>query len=124
VADRGIGAKAEDAAVDFLKSKGYKILSRNFATKLGEVDIVARDADTYCFIEVKARSSDRFGLPQEAVSRSKQRQISKAALSYLKAKGLFDHKARFDVVSVIYSDDSPSFDLIKNAFELDETFTY
>ena len=114
----------EDAAVDFLKTNGYKIITRNYKTKLGEVDIVARDRDTYCFIEVKTRRSDKFGLPQEAVSRFKQRQISKAALMFLKTNHLLDKKARFDVVSIIYSGYKPKIDLIKNAFELDETFLY
>ena len=118
------GKLAEEAAVNFLKEKGYKILSRNFKTKLGEVDVVARDRDTYCFIEVKSRNSDRFGLPQEAVSALKQRQISKAALGYLKKNRLLNEKARFDVVSIMYQNSSPVIDLIKNAFELDERFTY
>jgi len=118
------GKLAEEAAVNFLKEKGYKILSRNFKTKLGEVDVVARDRDTYCFIEVKSRNSDRFGLPQEAVSVLKQRQISKAALGYLKKNRLLNEKARFDVVSIMYQNSSPVIDLIKNAFELDERFTY
>jgi putative endonuclease len=118
------GKLGEEAAVNFLKEKGYKILSRNFKTKLGEVDVVARDRDTYCFIEVKSRNSDRFGLAQEAVSVLKQRQISKAALGYLKENRLLNKKARFDVVSIMYQNNSPVIDLIKNAFELDGHFTY
>jgi putative endonuclease len=118
------GKRGEEAAVDFLKVNGYKILSRNFKTKLGEVDIIACDKDTYCFIEVKTRISDSFGLPKEAVSKSKQRQIAKAALMFLKQKSLFDKKARFDVVSIMYQNRSPVIDLIKNAFELNEPFSY
>lgn len=114
----------EDAAVDFLKANGYKIIARNYKTKLGEVDIIARDKDTYCFIEVKTRHSDRFGLPGEAVAKFKQRQISKTALVFLKENRLLDKKARFDVVSLIYSKDKPRIELIKDAFELDESFVY
>ncbi len=114
----------EAAAVDFLKANGYKIIARNYKTKLGEVDIIARDKDTYCFIEVKTRHSDKFGLPQEAVAKFKQRQISKTALVFLKENHLLAQGARFDVVSLIYAKDKPQIDLIKNAFELDEKFTY
>lgn len=120
-----LGKSGEGIAVNLLKENGYKILVRNYRTKLGEVDIVARDKDTLCFIEVKTRHSDRFGLPKEAISSSKQRQISKAALLFLKENNLLDKKARFDVVSIIYSQKQrPRLDLIKNAFELDESFSY
>ncbi|MCX5703047.1 MAG: YraN family protein [Candidatus Omnitrophica bacterium] len=119
-----LGKHGEEAAVSLLKENGYKILARNYKTKLGEIDIIATDKDTFCFIEVKARSTARFGSPQEAVSRFKQRQISKAALVFLKENNLLDKKARFDVVSVLYSQDSPKIDLIKNAFGLSEQFTY
>jgi len=119
-----LGKQGELEAAKFLESKGYKIISRNFKCSLGEIDIIAQDKDTYCFIEVKARSSRDFGLPQEAVSRIKQRQISKAALVFLKENKLLDKKARFDVVSVIFKENSPEFDLITNAFELEESYSY
>lgn len=118
------GKSGEEAAVSLLKDNGYKIIVRNYRTKLGEIDIVAYDKDTICFVEVKTRHSDTFGLPQEAISSSKQRHIAKAALVFLKEKNLLEEKARFDVVSVVYSKDTPKPELIKNAFELDESFTY
>jgi len=119
-----LGKKGEETAVSLLKDNGYKILLKNYKTKLGEIDIIASDKGTICFVEVKTRQSDRFGLPSEAISKLKQRQISKVALTFLKEKNLLNKKARFDVVSIIYSEDKPQFDLIKNAFELDESFTY
>jgi len=119
-----LGRSGEEAAVVLLKENGYKILARNYKTRLGEIDIVAQDKDTLCFVEVKARLSERFGLPSEAVSRFKQRQISKAALVFLKEKKLLDKKARFDVVSVLYSQEGPKLDIIKNAFELDSGLSY
>jgi len=118
------GILAEDRAEEFLKESGYKILQRNYKTKLGEVDIIARDQDSICFIEVKFRSSDRFGSGLEAVSGLKQKQISKAALSFLKEKNLLDKKARFDVVALDCSGSAEKITLIKNAFELDARFTY
>jgi putative endonuclease len=120
-----LGKSGEEIAVNFLKNSGYRVLMRNYKTKLGEIDIIAKDQDTLAFIEVKTRHSDRFGLPSEAVSEPKQRQISKVALSFLKEKGLLHKKARFDVVSIIYSStEKPKIDLIKDAFDLDPRYAY
>ncbi|MDD5432788.1 MAG: YraN family protein [Candidatus Omnitrophica bacterium] len=118
-----LGNKGEDLAAGFLKENGYKIIIRNYKSKLGEVDIVAFDKDVLCFIEVKTRNSLEFGLPKEAVSPFKQRQLAKAALLFLKEKKFLNKKARFDIVSVLCSQSSPKIDLIKNAFELDESFS-
>ncbi|MDD5156361.1 MAG: YraN family protein [Candidatus Omnitrophica bacterium] len=119
-----LGNLGEEAALEFLKASGYKILARNYKSKLGEIDIIAADKDTVCFIEVKARASDRFGLPQEALSGFKQRQISKAALGFLKDKKLLEKRARFDVIALTYQKGSPKIELIKDAFELSPEFTY
>lgn len=119
-----LGKRGELAAADFLKKNGYRILYKNYKSKLGEIDIIAKDKDSICFVEVKTRSSDKFGLPQEALSSFKQRQIAKAALNFLKENNLLDKQARFDVISLLYSGESPKIDLIKNAFELDANFTY
>lgn len=117
-----LGRVGEELAADFLKKNGYRILARNYKTKLGEIDIIARDKQTVCFIEVKTRQSSNFGLPQEAVFKAKQRQIAKAALVFLKENRLLEKSARFDVVSVMSSEDAPKIELIKNAFELDESY--
>lgn len=119
-----LGKSGEEAAAGLLKENGYKILARNYKTGLGEIDIIACDRDTFCFVEVKTRNSLRFGLPQEALSARKRRQISKAAVNFLKENKLLDKKARFDVVSVVYAGGEPRLDLIKDAFELDPSFTY
>ena len=88
------------------------------------MDIVAKDKDTICFVEVKARRTTRFGHPSEAVEASKQCRISRVSLMYLKQNGLIDSPARFDVVSIFYSDEQPKIELIKNAFELDYRYLY
>lgn len=117
-------AKAgEEDAAGLLKQNGYRIIARNYKTRLGEIDIVAFDGDAVCFVEVKTRSSRRFGLPQEAVSGIKQRQIAKAALCFIKEKNFFNRRARFDVVSVDHSCRPAKLELIKNAFELNENFS-
>lgn len=119
-----LGRKGEELAADLLQDNGYKILYRNYKTKLGEIDIIAKDKETVCFIEVKTRSSDRFGCGSEAVSRTKQRQIAKAALCFLKEMRFLDKRARFDVVSLDCTSPEPKLDLIKDAFELDGSFSY
>jgi len=119
-----LGVLSEDKAEGFLKASGYKILRRNYRTKLGEVDIIAKDKDVFCFVEVKGRSNDKYGQGFEAVSLRKQAQISKVALNFLKENRLLDKSARFDVVSFDCSAPEQKITLIKNAFELDKRFTY
>lgn len=123
-ARQSLGKAGEQAAASFLQGRGYRIICCNYKTKLGEVDIIARDKDTFCFIEVKTRLSGRFGLPAEAVSKAKQRKIAKAALVYLKEHNLFNHKARFDVVSVDAGEKPLKIQLLKDAFCLEGNFSY
>lgn len=119
-----LGKLGQELAENFLTDSGYKILQRNYKTKLGEIDLIAKDRDTLCFIEVKTRSSLNFGLPQEAVNIFKQNQISKTALMFLKSKNLMNKNSRFDVVSIYYQNNEPKIDLIKNAFSLNSKYTY
>ena len=120
-----LGKEGEALALRFLEAQGYRIKEKNFKNKLGEIDIVAQDKDTVCFIEVKTRTSEAFGLPLEAVSRAKQRKLSQMALSYLKSKNLLDERARFDIVSLIKTDTGDSeISLLKDAFELSAPYAY
>lgn len=119
-----LGKKGEEEAVGLLQRAGYKILFKNYKTRLGEIDIIASDEDALCFVEVKTRHSGRFGEPAEAVSPMKQRQISKAALIFLKENKLLDKKARFDVMSLVCSKEGITSKLIKNAFELSPGYIY
>lgn len=115
------GEFGEALAADFLITAGFKILERNFCCKGGEVDIVARDPvdKSLVFIEVKARRGLSYGLPQLAVTPFKQRQISKAALTWLGKNRLHDTNARFDVIAILlHSDGKHQVDHIKNAFDL------
>ncbi len=117
------GKQSEDAAIKFLKGRGYKVIRRNYKTKFSEIDIIAEDKGVICFVEVKARHSRLFGEPAEAVCAAKQRRISKAAICYLKENNSLEHPARFDVISLLYIKDPPEIDLIKDAFELSSGFT-
>jgi len=113
-----LGKKGEELALRFLKKKGYRIIEKNYICKMGEMDIIAREKDTLVFIEVKTRTSMFFGPPQLAVNFSKQRQLSKVALNYLKEKNLGDVKARFDVVAILIGQKGEEVELIKDAFDL------
>ena len=98
---RKVGAEQEEKACTFLQSKGLKILERNYYTRQGEIDIIAKDACALVFVEVKYRKSISAGLPQEAVDRKKQRRISRAAAHYLSFHRLpFFTPCRFDVIAI------------------------
>jgi len=119
--NRGIGDLGEDLAVSFLEGKRYRILERNYRCKGGEVDIVARDPrdKSLVFVEVKARRDLSYGVPQLAVTPFKQRQISKAALTWLAKHRQQDVDARFDVIAILLADGgAPAIEHIVNAFEL------
>ena len=117
---RQAGQGAEVLASDFLAGQNYRILARNYRVKMGEIDIIAQDGDTVCFVEVKMRRTTRFGNPFEAVSSHKMRKIIQVAWHYLKAEKLERSKARFDVVAVRPAGNSFQCELLKNAFRLDE----
>ncbi len=119
-----LGHKGEELACGFLKKNSYKIIKTNYRNKLGQIDIIARDKDVLCFIEVKTRGSDIYGLPLESISELKQRHISKVALAYLKENQLMNNKARFDVVSVLLNKEGSKIDLIKDAFRLKGRYAY
>ena len=112
-----LGDWGERIAVNYLMKQGYEILDRNYKTKLGELDIVAKEGDIIVFVEVKTRSSRSFGLPQEAVNFKKQNKIMRMALQYLQ-----DHKLagswRIDVVGIVMNRRTrhvEDIDLIRNA---------
>lgn len=113
---RLLGSKGEDIAAKFLKDKGCRIISRNFKTPIGEIDIIAEDKGALVFVEVKTRSDASFGYPFEAVTRRKREKIKKVALCYLKnCKKLMP--ARFDILSIEMDGDNAKIEHIIDAFE-------
>jgi len=113
-----LGKKGESAAVRYLKKKGYKIIEQNYRTKVGEIDIIAKERGTLIFVEVKTRHSRSYGSPKWAVTTKKKKTISMAALYYLKMTNQSNADARFDVVSILYSESGMEIELVRNAFEL------
>lgn len=119
--NKGTGELGEEVATNFLIARGFRIVERNFRCKGGEVDIIARDPGdkSLVFIEVKARRDLSYGVPQLAVTPFKQRQISKAALTWLSKNRLHDTNARFDVIAILlHTDGLHAVEHIKNAFDL------
>lgn len=115
---RGRGRVGEDEAVAWLESRGYRIVERNVTNKAGEIDIVAHDGETLCFIEVKARQTDRFGPAIEGVTPAKQRRLVRAASLYLALAELDDVACRFDVLGLDAGPDGAwQFTLIQDAFQ-------
>lgn len=96
-----LGVLGEDLAADYLTTRGYTILARNYRKNTGEIDIIARDGDYLVFIEVKTRTNLLFGQPYEAVTLRKQAQISRVALGYITINKLHNQAMRFDVISVL-----------------------
>ena len=119
--EKELGKKGEEVALRFLKKNGYKIIEKNYVCKMGEMDIIAREKDTLVFVEVKTRTSMAFGPPQLAVNSTKQMQLSKVALYFLKEKRLEEVKARFDVIAVLLRPRGEQIELIKDAFDLKYT---
>jgi putative endonuclease len=113
-----LGKAGEDYACRELELHGYEILARRFRTRMGEIDIVARDGQTLVFIEVKARRTTRFGAPCEAVDWRKQQTIGRIAAEYVLRFGIGNASCRFDVVSVLFGDGlRPRIEILRNAFD-------
>jgi len=115
--NKELGKRGEEVAIQFLKKNGYRILERNYVCKLGEIDIIAKEKEYLTFIEVKTRTSALFGPPQLSVTPSKQMQLSKAALCFLKERRLEEVKARFDVVAIVLGPKGEEIELIRDAFD-------
>ena len=98
-----LGKYGEDLACKYLKTKGYKIKERNFRTFLGEIDIISEYKGNIVFVEVKTRSSNKFGYPEEAINYSKQQKIIKNALCYLAKYNLWKNNCCFDVILISIS---------------------
>ena len=119
-----IGDRGERLAARFLEANGYRLVVSNFKVPIGrnsrgvsvtgEIDIVALDGETLCFVEVKTRTSSDFAAPLANVNKRKQRQIIRAARVYKRIFELSEIPHRFDVVSVIMEDPTPRYELTQD----------
>jgi putative endonuclease len=112
-----LGRRGEALAADYLRARGYELVAANFRLPVGrnrrgavveaELDLVAYDGPTLCFVEVKTRRSDWFAAPEANVDLRKQRQVTRAARAYRRLLGLTDAPRRYDVVAVILPPPEP-----------------
>jgi putative endonuclease len=111
-----LGKKGEDTAAQFLEGKGYEIVARNYHVKRQEIDIVAKEKETYVFVEVKSRSSSDFGFPEDFVSAQQEGRIRNAATHFLVEQNITAKHIRFDVVSVLVSENNMEIEHFEDAF--------
>ncbi|MBZ0167545.1 MAG: YraN family protein [Candidatus Omnitrophica bacterium] len=113
-----IGGIAEQVAADYLRQRGYTVILQNYRCQIAEVDIIAKDGDVLCFVEVKMRTAGEQGHPLESITPRKQRKISLAALTYLQEQDLCDRQiVRFDVVAITLESEICDVQLVKGAFD-------
>ena len=109
---RKVGQEREKQAAVFLERNGYHIITFNYRNRIGEIDIIARDKESIVFVEVKYRSSARYGWPEEAVDYKKQKNIIAVVNYFIMSNNLVDVPMRFDVVSILNN----KIEHIQNAF--------
>jgi putative endonuclease len=113
---QALGISGEDLACAELQRRGYAIVERRYRTRLGEIDIIAKDGLTIVFVEVKARMTQDFGGAAAAMTGWKQRRISRMAADYLARQRLHDCPCRFDVVAIDFDESEPRVIVYPNAF--------
>ena len=117
------GSGYEKLAEKYLRSRGLKVIARNFHCRLGEIDLILRDRDTIVFVEVRFRANSRFGSATQSVTASKQRKIISTAKLFLGKHGLNDKLyCRFDVLGIEAENDSYRYQWLTNAFSSDDGF--
>ena len=120
---KNLGKLGEDCAAKFLEAAGYTIVARNFRIRSAEIDIIAQLDNVIVFVEVKARSNIRHGLPSEAVNLRKQKKIIEAAGVFLQDEKFCDYACRFDVVEIyLRGERVEDINHIENAFEVITNF--
>lgn len=110
-----LGRKGEKVAADFLQSKGYRIVERNWCFAGYEIDIVSEFEEFIVFVEVKTRMSTEWGSPQDAVNMRRMQRMIRAASHYLK-KNRIDKPARFDIIGIIGEGNHFEVEHIEDAF--------
>jgi putative endonuclease len=105
---RPVGQRGEELAARFLERQGFAILARNLRSRLGEIDLIARDGRTLVFVEVKTRRGQGGDPPQAAVDRRKQGRLARLAVEYLARARGGPQACRFDVVAVTLAVDDPA----------------
>jgi putative endonuclease len=116
VSTKTLGEQGERLAATWLQRRGYRVVERNYRSRLGEIDLVCRHGGELVFVEVKTRASSEFADPVESVTAAKQRKLRRLAEEYVISRRLEDADVRFDVLGVTVESNPPAFDHIKGAF--------
>ncbi len=111
-----LGKTGEKIAQKYLVEKGYKVLATNYRSRRGEIDIICQDGETVVFVEVKTRTSEKFGTPAEAVTAQKQERLHRLAMEYLIANNLELRPVRFDVLTLSFISAQPEIEHLIGAF--------
>lgn len=115
-----LARRGEDAAAAFLERVGMTVVERNWRCPAGEADIIALDGEDLVIVEVKTRRSARAGTPEESVTPSKQRRMSRVARAYVATRGLSPQRIRFDVVTLrVLSEDRALLRHLRDAFTVE-----
>jgi putative endonuclease len=116
---RARGRAAEALAAEFLAERGLRVVDRNHAIPRGEVDLVCEEGEVLCFVEVRSRSSEAQGGPEETVDRRKRRRVIAAAVDWALHHDALERAIRFDVVAVTFGDGAPRIEHFPAAFDAD-----
>jgi putative endonuclease len=111
-----LGNRGEEIACDFLKQQGLEIIARNYRNKIGEIDIICREADIFVFIEVKTKMGDKLGAPEEMVGLRKQKKLKQISQMYF-VENEIEPNYRIDVIAVDFSQIPTKINWLKSAVE-------
>ncbi|MEW6990358.1 YraN family protein [Colwelliaceae bacterium 6441] len=118
ISNKALGDSWESYAESFLTNNGLTLLTKNFHSRHGEIDLIMQDGDVIVFIEVKYRKNNHYGGAISAVTPKKQQKIIKTATFFLHQQGLNEYNTacRFDVIAIEGDKDHPNTEWLKNAF--------
>lgn len=112
-----LGNKGEELACDFLQKQGLEIIARNYRNKIGEIDIICREADIFVIVEVKTKRGNELGTPEEMVGLKKQQKLREISQLYFLENDIKNPNYRIDVIALDFSNFSPEINWIKSAVE-------
>lgn len=114
--NKELGRRGEEIAARYLQKKGYRVLTRNYYTRFGELDIICEEKRELVFVEVKTRTSVKYGSPEESITAKKKEHLRKAALMYIDSHNRSFRGMRFDVIAILLEKEDEKINHIKNAF--------
>lgn len=111
-----LGRRSEALGARFLKKRRHRIVSTNFSSRWGEIDIISKHGDVLVFTEVRSKHSEAFGTPEETIDGRKQLRIKKTAAYYLHLNHILDCVCRFDVIAIVWHGEDPELRYYEDAF--------